>query len=124
MRMLVALVLSLQMAVGCALTDDRRLLSASEIQELFAGATVTGRHEVRGYTFKSFYQADGHFRSHQGGATTPREGTWWVVEPDEICIRWSDTRETFCRHMATDGQRHWKVASGSRRNIVTFESFE
>lgn len=120
------LALSALGAPGCK-GDRRRVMRASEIKALFAGKTVRGSHDKRGYEFRSFYQANGVFRSYQGDKKTPRVGKWWTAG-DKICIRWRDGSRDWCRNMVTDERgRYWKVlikGSSKRIPIVTFRSFE
>lgn len=118
----------LALSAGCAEWRDGRKLTGPEIRQLFAGKTVTGQHEKRRYSFESYYEPSGTFRSYQGGARTPRRGVWSVEHGDQICILWLDTSERFCRHMVTDDEGHyWKVLfkpDGVRVLIVSFNSFE
>ncbi len=111
-------------AWGC--NKSERQLTGAEMEALFAGKTVVGRHELRGYTFRSYYEPGGTFRSYQGGRTTPRHGQW-AVEADQVCIAWQDTSERFCRRMFVDpGGTYRKVmtvARGERVVVVTFERF-
>ena len=113
-------------AAGAGCREDR-LLGPTEITELFSGVTITGYHEKKGYKFKSYYAPDGTFRSFQGGASTPRKGTWRVTKDRDICVHWEDTNEKLCRKMVTDGKGHyWKIKvkrNGKRILIVSFMSF-
>lgn len=123
---IIALLLAL--TVGCSEEWHGRKLTGPEIQGLFAGKTVTGYHEKHGYSFESYYESTGTFRSYQGGSKTPRHGKWSVENGDNICVLWLDTSERLCRHMVTDDKgRYWKVLfkpGGTRVLIVTFHSFE
>jgi hypothetical protein len=127
-RLLVVTALTCALAAGAAACQGkkRRVLSGAEITSLFAGKTVRGEHDKRGYSFRSYYQADGVFRSYQGGKKTPRIGKWWT-RGNRICVRWRDGSRDWCRNMVTDGKgRYWKVlikGSGKRIPIVTFRSF-
>ena len=110
---------------GCGGGSGRNL-QGSEIKTLFSGKTVKGRHDKRGYAFKSFYETDGTFRSYQGGAKEPRKAKW-RVSGDQICVTWEDTNEDLCRTMVTDDKgSYWKVKvkrNGAHVRVVTFDSF-
>ena len=111
---------------GCA--DNHRVMSGEEVHSLFAGKTVKGYHEKSEYSFVSYYEPTGTFRSYQGGSGEPRSGKWWVDSGSEnICIEWEDEQGVFRRTMVTDDDgRYWKILvkpNGKRIPIVTFEEF-
>jgi hypothetical protein len=113
------------LAASCRAKSDERFLTGPEIQTLFAGKTVTGRHEIHGYSFKSYYEPAGRYRSYQNDSKTPRRAKWWVAG-DDICVRWDDTPEDLCRKMVIDAQRRYKkvlLVRGSQKLVVTFHSF-
>lgn len=106
--------------------SEAKELSGDEITSLFADKTVKGHHERKDYDFRSYYAADGTFRSHQGPDGELHEGTWRVDGPD-ICIRWKDESEDLCRRMVQDPDGSYrKVKLRGRKpplTVVTFESF-
>ena len=116
---------SVMLAGSCA-NEPGRALSGAEIRGLFSGNTVTGQHHKKGYSFESYYEPAGSFRSYQGGARTPTPGRWWI-SGNQICIRWEHEQRNLCRTVRTDDNgRYWKVLvkrNGQRVNIVTFHSF-
>ena len=111
--------------LGCS--KELRTLSGEEAQALFSDKTVSGKHEKHGYSFISYYEPTGTFRSYQDGSKTPQLGKWWIRN-DTICIRWQEEKEDLCRHMMTDdNNKYWKYLiknNGKQVKIVTFNSFE
>jgi hypothetical protein len=128
-RLIPAITLALVVAVAasCERGADWRTLSSDEVQVLFSGKTVKGYHEKRKYSFTSYYEPTGIFRSYQGEAKEPRLGKWWVNSSGDICIHWEGESQDLCRKMMTDDDGHyWKVLvkrSGKQILIVSFESF-
>ncbi len=120
------LVPTLALVLGLVSCRDERQLRGDEIRELFAAKTVEGRHEVHGYTFRSYYEPTGTFRSYQNGAKTPRKARWWLVG-DDICIRWEDEPEDLCRIIVTDDDGRYRkvkvLPDGRHKVVVTFSSF-
>lgn len=110
-------------------------LSGAEIRQLFAGKTVSGYHVKRGYSFTSYYEPDGTYRSYQSYGLVPdsfedmepRHATW-VISSDQICITWQDTGEgPLCRHMIRDRAGNYTkvLKKGGRKiTVVRFNSFE
>ncbi len=106
--------------------SSQTTMDGPEIKALFAGKTVEGRHEKHGYTFVSYYEPDGEFRSYQNGAKEPKIGKWWV-KGNLICVRWKEENKDLCRNMVkrADG-KYRKVlvkGNGKRIPIVSFQSF-
>lgn len=112
--------------LACARDKDLgRQLSGPEITSLFAGKTVEGHHEIHGYDFRSYYEPNGTYRSHQSDKAAARSARWWV-KGDEICVRWDDAPEDLCRRMFVDGSgvhRKVKVTGDERVVVVTFKRF-
>jgi hypothetical protein len=110
-------------AGGCR---EDRVLSGEEARALFAGKTVTGYHEKKGYRFKSYYDPAGTFRSYQGGSSTPKHGKWWINESGDECVEWQG-ESPLCRKIVTDDKGHyWKIKikrNGKRILIVSFMRF-
>ena len=110
---------------GCS--QETRNLSGQEAKMLFSNQTVSGYHEKHGYSFVSYYDPSGTFRSYQNGSKTPKIGKWWVTDA-QICIRWEIEGKDLCRNMVTDQkQQYWKYlikSNGARIKLVTFHSFE
>ena len=113
--------------VSNRVVQGRQTLSGAEITELFAGKTVSGRHLRRGYSFTSYYEPGGTYRSYQNGASTPREANWYVTG-DEICITWMNPYEgPLCRHMVRERDGSYtKVLKKHRKwiDIGDFHSFQ
>ena len=102
------------------------ILEGAQVRQLFAGKTVTGRHLLRGYTFRSYYEPGGTFRSYQDGATEPRHAEWWI-QGELICVKWQDTKEQFCRSIVREPDGSYTkvgLRGGERRDIVDFHSFQ
>jgi hypothetical protein len=101
-------------------------LTGAEIKDLFAGKTVEGHHERKGYDFQSYYEPEGELRSYQGPEKKLHPGKWWV-KGDDICIRWEGTSDDLCRKMVKDAEGNYRKekvrGNGSRLVVVTFESF-
>lgn len=104
------------------------MLSGKEIKQLFRGKTVKGQHHVHGYSFKSYYDPGGTFRSHQSDKSEPRKARWWV-KGNDICVHWDDETPPgdLCRKIIrTDTGVYVKIKprkDGDRVDIVTFDSF-
>lgn len=122
-----AIVVVLTLGVGGGCDDPTRTLTGDEIRRQFSNKTLRGTHHRRGYTFHSYWDADGTFRSYQGGSKTPRNGRWWLEGGDQICIEWQDTGERFCRNIVVDdeGNYHKELIKGNGRHIrlVSYHSF-
>ncbi len=105
-----------------------RTLTGDEIRRQFSDKTLRGTHHRKGYTFHSYWDANGTFRSYQNGSKTPRNGRWWIRGDDLICVEWQDTPgETLCRNIVVDnGGTYYKElikSKGRRIRIITFHSF-
>lgn len=103
-----------------------RKLSENEVRELFAGSTVEGYHELNHYSFRSYYQPSGAFRSEQGEPKKIREGQWRTTKSGDICVRWQDEARDLCRAMVVDqAGQYRKVKEGllGTTVVVTFKRF-
>ena len=129
MRLIPVTTLALLMVVtaSCERGTDWRILSGDEVQSLFSGKTVKGYHEKKKYSFTSYYEPAGTFRSYQGEVIEPRLGKWWVNSSGDICIRWQGESQDLCRKMMTDDDGHYRKVlvkpSGKQILVVSFESF-
>ncbi len=135
----ILVVFALMAAVTCACDrtsdatgTDQRQLTGTEIQSLFSGKTVHGRHQLWNYDFRSYYEKSGTFRSHQlspgSEQRVMRSARWWVTD-DQICIHWQDEDPPgdLCRHIFVDHQGNYtkvlKLKNGRHKLIVRFKSF-
>ena len=129
MRLIFAITLSLVVAfvASCERMPGWRTLSGDEVQLLFSGKTVKGYHEKWQYSFTSYYEPTGVFRSYQGEEKEPRRGKWWVNSIGEICIQWEGELSELCRKMMTDDDGHYRKVlvkrNGKEILLVSFESF-
>lgn len=100
-----------------------RTLDADEIHALFGDHTVVGHHQLHGYDFRSYYDADGGFRSHQSDKTAARPARWWCQD-QRLCVRWQDTQQQWYRLVVEHDGEYRKVdADEPTRTIVTFQRF-
>jgi hypothetical protein len=84
-----------QKTVGEVLDMGERFLTATEIKELFAGATYSGLLGGKSF-FEEDHLADGTITGHSSAQNTagtrhtnaPTTGTWSVNDKDEYCKQW------------------------------------
>jgi len=109
---------------GCGPSVEGRQLKGAEISTLFADHTVKGHHEIGGYDFRSYYEPNGTFRSHQSNAKAPKTARWWVFE-DDVCIEWDADPGPLCRTMVEQDGRYRKVLLLPKRakTVVSFTAF-
>lgn len=122
-----AIALVVVAVTSCERGTSWRTLSGDEVQSLFSGKTVKGYHEKSKYSFTSYYEPSGTFRSYQGEEIEPRLGKWWINSSGDICIHWEDESQDLCRKMITDDNGHYRKVlvkpNGKQILIVSFESF-
>jgi len=102
--------------------DGWTKLSEGEVRQLFAGSSVEGYHELDHYSFKSYYDPSGWFRSvqvHNKDSQRIREGQWRIKKRGDICIHWQDESQEMCRAIVVNkvGQ-YRKVKGGLFHNVV------
>lgn len=110
------------LVVGC---EQQRELSAEEIRALFSGKTVEGYHEIYQYTFRSYYEPDGTYRSYQDASTQPRNAKWWI-EGKDMCIQWASQSIELCRRIIKVGGIYKKVMrknGKTKKVVVTYKRF-
>ena len=118
----ILLLLGLLLAIGCQPHKGWRELPEEELRALFAGSTVEGYQELYDYRFRSYYDADGWFRSEQGDEKSLKEGKWWTNRKGDMCIRWNGESRDLCRKIITDDFGQYKKVRG-RAVVVTFTRF-
>ncbi len=115
----ILLLMGVLLATGCQPHEDWRELQGEEVRALFAGSTVEGYQVLNDYRFRSYYDADGWFRSEQGDEKRVREGKWWTNRGGDMCIRWSGESRDLCRKIITDDFGQYKKVRG-RTVVVIF----
>lgn len=101
----VALLLCSLASLPCAAQEA---LTGAALREWYAGISLDGNTE-RGATFRAFHAPDGKISAVVDGRYR-NTGTWKIVEPGQVCVRWADASwgSNPCFAVFKDGEL-WKI---------------
>ena len=108
--------------------DDppKKVLSSEEVKALVSGKTAEGLSELRHFTFKRYYDANGTVRG-DNTLRGKREGRWHIDDEGKLCLQYYGSRE-HCRLVGVDyrGTYHLyreRDILGSYVIVLTFKKF-
>ena len=83
-------------------------LASDLLRSWYSGASVDGTTET-GATFRAYHAPDGKISAIVDGKVR-NAGSWKFVEPNRICVSWSDTSwgKDPCFAVSADGE-WWKI---------------
>lgn len=120
-----ALAIAIAMTVGVAsagLAGETKILSATEIKELFSGNTISGVFGEEETRYAQRNHANGTAVIHVDGSPI-RFAPWFTSEPDSYCEDW-DKDGVFCfklQHDTDSGEYRFVYSDGSLSPVAKIQ---